>query len=293
MNKKQQITRPMLAGKVENFGLLRYPLLATPKLDGIRCLKIAGCAVSRSLKSIQNNFIRDYVEAHFPDGVDGELIVPGAPFCDVASAVGKRDGEPDFRYHIFDYVRGDLNQTYTIRMTDLRELPNDKRLVKVLPALIADERVLREYEETCIALGYEGTMVRAPMSPYKCGRSTERDGYLLKIKRFEDGEAVICGFTEKEINDNAAEENELGLTSRSSRKSGKRPGGTLGALLVRDVVTGAQFSVSGFDKATAQSIWNDRRSASGRVIKYKHQPSGAKDLPRFPKFIAFREKWDL
>jgi hypothetical protein len=24
-----------------------------------------------------------------------------------------------------------------------------------------------------------------------------------------------------------------------------------------------------------------------------HQPSGAKDAPRFPKFIGFREAWDL
>jgi hypothetical protein len=32
---------------------------------------------------------------------------------------------------------------------------------------------------------------RSPHSPYKCGRSTEREAWLLKIKRFEDAEAVV------------------------------------------------------------------------------------------------------
>jgi hypothetical protein len=29
------------------------------------------------------------------------------------------------------------------------------------------------------------------------------------------------------------------------------------------------------------------------MLKFKHQPSGAKEAPRFPKFIGFRELWDL
>lgn len=39
---KTTITKPMLAGKCERPEDLRFPILATPKLDGIRCLKIVG-----------------------------------------------------------------------------------------------------------------------------------------------------------------------------------------------------------------------------------------------------------
>ena len=34
------ITRPMLAANVEDTSKLRYPLMATEKIDGIRCLVI-------------------------------------------------------------------------------------------------------------------------------------------------------------------------------------------------------------------------------------------------------------
>jgi len=56
------IVKPMLAGKCEQPSALRFPVLATPKLDGIRCLKINGRAVSRSFKPISNTFIREWID---------------------------------------------------------------------------------------------------------------------------------------------------------------------------------------------------------------------------------------
>jgi DNA ligase-1 len=41
------------------------------------------------------------------------------------------------------------------------------------------------------------------------------------------------------------------------------------------------------------TLWEQRASLVGRLIKFKHQPSGAKEAPRFPKFVGFREAWDL
>ena len=70
------ITKPMLAGKCERMNALSFPLLATPKLDGIRCLKIGGRALTRSFKpDLQPLHTREWIEANLPDGVDGELIV--------------------------------------------------------------------------------------------------------------------------------------------------------------------------------------------------------------------------
>ncbi len=41
------------------------------------------------------------------------------------------------------------------------------------------------------------------------------------------------------------------------------------------------------------TLWQQREAFVGKLIKFKHQPSGAKEAPRFPKFIGFREAWDL
>lgn len=53
--------------------LLTYPLYASPKLDGIRALKVSGRLVSRKLLDIPNKHVQAMAR-ELPDGLDGELI---------------------------------------------------------------------------------------------------------------------------------------------------------------------------------------------------------------------------
>ena len=290
------ITKPMLAGKCERPDLLPFPVLATPKLDGIRCLKIGGKALTRSFKPVSNRFAREWIEANLPDGVDGELMLRGGTFSETTSAIGRRDGQPDFVFHIFDFVGESTATPYQDRMGQLAALPDSPRMVKVLPVMIRNAAELAAYEEECITAGYEGVMVRTPDSPYKCGRSTEREVWLLKIKRFEDAEAVVLSTYEGMSNHNAAELDAFGRTKRSMSQGGMIGRGELGGFVVRHLSTGVEFRVGynhvagGIDRIT---LWMRRESLIGKVVKFSHQPSGAKDAPRFPKFIGFRESWDM
>ncbi|MEI6656583.1 MAG: hypothetical protein WCP45_17605, partial [Verrucomicrobiota bacterium] len=132
------ISKPMLASKCESPHLLPFPVLATPKLDGIRCLKLGGKALTRSFKPISNRFAREWIEANLPDGLDGELMLRGGTFNETTSAIGARDGTPDFVFHVFDYVTDSINTPYRLRMEALAALPDSPRIVKVLPVLIRD-----------------------------------------------------------------------------------------------------------------------------------------------------------
>ncbi len=53
---------------------------------------------------------------------------------------------------------------------------------------------------------------------------------------------------------------------------------------------GYNHVLGGIDRVT---LWEQRESLRGKLVKYKHQPGGAKEAPRFPKFVGFREAWDL
>ena len=85
----------------------------------------------------------------------------------------------------------------------------------------------------------------------------------------------------------------FGRTKRSGCKENKIGRGTLGAFLVRDLTTGVEFRLSGFDTITASAVWARQASAMGRVVRFRYQPNGAKEAPRFPKFLGFRERWDM
>ena len=217
-------------------------------------------------------------------------------FSETAGHIGRESGEPEFTFAVFDYVSDGVDVPYACRMQELRRLPEFAHVEKILPVEIRDAVQLAAYEEKCLTEGYEGVMIRTPDSPYKCGRSTEREGWLLKIKRFEDAEAIILETYEGMSNLNEAQRDAFGRTKRSSAQAGKVGRGELGGFVVRILETGVEFRLGynhvlgGVDRV---KLWEQRESLVGRLVKFKHQPSGAKEAPRFPKFIGFREAWDL
>jgi DNA ligase-1 len=289
------ITRPLLAATLEDVNTLRFPVLATPKLDGIRVLKVDGKAVTRKFKPVPNTYIREMLEKYLPDGVDGEVMTPGT-FNDIQSKVMSFDGEPQFSFHMFDYVKDDLGKPYSERVSDMHNAIKTKPTFEVIalkPVKIHSVEELLAFEKECLRQGYEGVMIRQPDSKYKCGRSTPKEQILMKLKRFLDAEAIVVGFEEKMHNENTQEKDEFGLAKRSSKKDGLVPANTLGALIVEDQKTKVRFGIgSGFDDAFKKEVWDNRDSYINKLVKYKYQSVGAKDAPRFPVFLGFRSKLD-
>ena len=296
------ITKPMLSGSLDNIRDAKYPVLATPKLDGIRCLKINGKTLSRKFKPIPNQHVQKLME-FLPDGLDGELMVKGN-FNQVQSSIMSEDGEPNFTFYIFDYVKDNLDKPYTERIHDLKVWGQDDSVpdwcVLVLPTEIKTESELSAYETQALLEGYEGVMLRKPDGRYKCGRSGDKEGLLLKLKQFKDSEARVVGFVEQMHNDNVAEKDELGHTKRSSHKENMIPANTLGKFVVEEIGDvpwkGKQFSVGTGEGLTAElrkKFWDNRDEYLGKVITYKYQPHGIKDLPRLPIWKGFRDERDI
>ena len=287
--------KPLLASKIEDINALRYPLLASPKIDGIRCLIMNnGSPVSRKLKDIPNRYVFGKLLGLMLPGLDGELIVPGKPFNEVSGDIMRFDGEPEFQFYVFDVWNMEGVQ-YTERLNHLCKMKYPLCVKMVQQMRIRDASELTEYEAYCLNLGYEGVMVRDPAGLYKYGRSTVNEQILLKLKRFEDSEAVIVGVEEEMHNNNTAERDNLGRTKRSSHQANLVGKGTLGAFIVTDD-EGRQFKIgTGFTAAQRKQYWEDYTTSSliGKTVKYRHQPSGAKDLPRFPSFIGFRHTDDI
>src|SRR5690606_41939772 len=72
--------RVLLAGKAD-VAKLKFPVWASPKLDGIRAIVKDGRLLSRSLKLIPNEATQSLFGRPSHEGLDGELIVgsPTAP----------------------------------------------------------------------------------------------------------------------------------------------------------------------------------------------------------------------
>lgn len=296
---------PMLAATVKDLEQLEFPLLASPKLDGIRCLLLHGKVYSRNMKLLPNMAVQDVAATMALHGLDGEIVVgdPRAKDCFnvTTSGIMSRTGDPGggkWAFHIFDYIPDDAyaETWFARRLRDVKsQCANFPKVLKpVAHKMVESLDELLRYESQMLTAGFEGVMLRDTHGPYKFGRSTLREGYLMKLKRFVDSEARIYGFKEQEENTNVQTRDELGRAKRSSAKSGKRPKGVLGALEVRDVKTGISFDVgTGFSDTLRSEIWDARDTWIGKIIKYRYQPVGVKDKPRFPTYIGLRDPIDL
>ena len=282
--------KPMLASPAEDH-LIQWPVLASPKLDGVRAIVRDGVVLSRALKPIPNKNVQkrfSHLE-HF----DGELIVGASNDPDVlratTSGVMRVDGDPEVSFHVFDHIAA-VDEPYLSRVERLWQSSDDVWIVD--QTIIQNVVRLVEYEQTVLKQGFEGVMLRRPNAPYKFGRSTAREGYLLKVKRFHDDEFEIVGFEEEMFNANEATISELGRTKRSSHKANKIPKGRLGALVLKYGDTTFNCG-TGFNDAERERIWAERKSYLGMLAKIKYFAHGIKDVPKLSSFLGIRDVRDM
>ncbi len=257
---------------------------------------MSGKAMTRSLKEVPNRFIQSVFASGIYDGLDGEIIVGPANAPDVYrvtnSAVMSRDGEPDFTYHVFDLL-GQQYSPFSARLEGLATRVHP-RVVHVPQVKVHDLAGLHDAEEGWLSEGYEGLMGRSIDGVYKYGRATMKEGILWKLKRMSTSEAVILRVVELEHNANPATANELGYTSRSSAKAGKVGAKTMGALWVKDLSSGVEFSIgTGFTAEDRQMFWDSKAEAAGLIVTYNHFSVGNYDKPRFPSYKGTRDSRDL
>ena len=284
--------KPMLADAVD-LSILRYPVVVSPKLDGVRATFLNGRLRTRSLKPLANRAIQKIL---YPFPLDGELIVGDANsksvFRDTMKVVSAFDADiKDLKYHVFDMVTGD---NFRERLKAAHDaIDGDEFMVPVPHAECSTENSLLQYEDWALNAGFEGVMLRDPVGKYKFGRSTAREGALLKMKRKLTSEARVIGFEEQMHNANELKTDALGYAERSSHQANMIPTGVLGALVVKDLKTGVEFNVgTGFTAEDRAGIWRQKDTLIWKLITYEYLPIGIKDKPRHPVFLGWRMEED-
>jgi DNA ligase-1 len=253
-------------------------IVVQPKLDGVRAMVRGGIVLSRSLKPIPNAFVQQQFGRPEFEGLDGELIVgsakDGQTFRRTTAAVMSRAGDiPNLTFYVFDNFDWDMSPYFARRMDFVSAtvswpawsarraiFPIEQHDVKT-----ADE-LLAHYADF-LSQGYEGLILRRDDAPYKFGRSTTSEAYLLKLKPTEDAEALVIG------------------TSIRLRD------GALSALRCRNI-DGQEFRLgAGFSEADRQTLPD--LNPIGKIIKYAYSPGAYTAAPRHPVFLGFRDKRDL
>ena len=294
---------------------LNYPLLASCKLDGIRCIFYKGQILSRSLKQIQNKQLREKFEPirawteKTGNVIDGEIYDPKMTFQEITSFVMTEDlTDPKtikkngcileipetLNYYAFDFLYGEqTHHSFYERLTALADVIIEIKSPYIHPVLHKKVNTKEEVEQTfewALNNNYEGLILRNPNSPYKCGRFTIKEGGAFKIKPFVTFDAKITGVEQStEVNEDAEKKtNELGRSVTSKKKDDRHLIEKASAFWV-DYEGKPLKVVLAMTDPEKMGVWLNRASLIGKTIEYKGMLVGSKDVPRHPVMIRFRE----
>lgn len=263
--------------KTPALATLRYPVIATPKLDGIRCAVENGKLRTFNKKPVPNKFINDTLKPfmYLLEGLDGELMIRGADFNGVQSGVMAQHGNPDFYFVVFD--AHDCNFPYKDRIEYVAEIIDNfkklgykelERIELIKYELCTNSIELQAAWDSHVAAGYEGTIAAEPRGYYKNGRSGLKEQLLVKLKHWHDDEAVIVEVRE-ELDANGVPKGRAGVLWAKHR-------------------SGTQFGVAGLTDELKALYWKQRDTLPGKTVTFKYQDWPLFGAPRFPGFKGIR-----
>lgn len=300
--------KPILAPNESiNLEMLKYPLLVSTKLDGIRCIFYKGEILSRSLKPIQNEQLRNRFEPlrKYSEQsnviLDGEIYSPKRTFQSITHFVMTQNLETevlpeDLKFYCFDTLieekpnepfnkRSERGQIITQNFSSIAEY--------VVQREANSEYKVLEIFETVLNEGYEGLILRDPEGRYKFGRGTVKEGLIYKLKPFVTFESQITGIVQSTAVNEEAEKktNELGRSVTSKKKDDRHVIEKASAFWVKYEGKDLKVTLAMTDEEK-EEVWKNKTSYIGKTIEYKGMMVGAKDVPRHPVMLRFRQDKD-
>lgn len=183
-------------------------LMASPKLDGLRCIIKPDGSFSRngkqyvSTKYIEES-LNEFFDTHPNVVLDGELYCHSLhdDFNKITSLARKTKNIKDedwleikdkLKLYIFDiYDYDDPEMTFVERYDFINRKFKDHPFVEIVTNEMVLHNEIEGYHAKCIEEGYEGVMLRDPFMEYEHTRSKN----LLKYKQFIDDEFEVLDVT--------------------------------------------------------------------------------------------------
>jgi DNA ligase-1 len=252
---------PLQLANVYHEGIDVKDYWASEKLDGVRAYWNGQQLISR-----QGNIIHapSWFTANFPlEALDGELWIGRSQFELVSGIV--RQEQPDdekwrqIRFMVFDMPKNP--NVFTQRLAAMEKVvavSQSPYLRLVKQYRIADHQQLMTQLQAVVKAGGEGLMLHRGNSLYQTARNDD----LLKVKAFQDAEAVVIAY----------------IPGKGKYQ------GLMGALLVENTDK-IRFKIgSGFSDAQRR-----HPPGIGSVITYKYFGKGKNNVPRFASFLRVRQ----
>ena len=258
---------------------LKYPLLVSRKIDGLRMICTKSGLTTRNGKPFNScphisEILKPVFDKHPNWVIDGEIYSDLVPFEKIVSLTRQKNPNANdiaeskkyCQLWIFDGVIDNKNEGFTSRFDiitkEINNLIGDSKSLKFVENIaITKFEEIEIYHNKFVAEGLEGLMARIPDSIYENKRSKN----LLKYKHFFDEEYIIVDIVEG---------------------SGNRAG--MAGNIVIKLKDGRQCSsgIKGGEEFYTE-LFKNKASYIGKKVTVRYQEMTNDNFPRFPVAVAF------
>ena len=262
--------KPMLAIPFDE-NKVRFPCIAQPKYDGVRCLMFEDSEgihiLSRKGKPYDIPHLKKWASEHkelLP--LDGELYNhKDLSFQEIVSAVKKKSLITDkIRYVVYDRPVPNVNNNdrWEKLLSDFSDIPEDSPVYLSKHTMCFKMEHAWDYHKECTDDGYEGIILRNIDGLYEFGF---RSNDLIKLKVFNDAEFEIVDVVEATGRDS---ETAIFVCKCDGGEFNVKPQGT---------------------RELRHEYWTNRESLIGKQVSVQYQGLSDDGIPRFPSAISIRD----
>jgi hypothetical protein len=301
-----------------NSPFIRYPMLASQKYDGFRCINFCGEQfMSPAMKPIPNaNFhlkfkdFRRWCQAN-RTVTDGEIWSPELTFQELQSIIrsGLRPIPDSVSYYIFDWMdEKEWDGKVPLAPFENRfnwyngflAAQNFSGVIPVMQHLVYNPQEAEEMFNKEIEAEHEGIILVHPQSKYKHGRYTQKESQMFKFKEFLTMDGVIQDVIQRrKLKSNVNRTtNEVGGLARSYKNDDYELDDKVGAFTIKRT-DGVVFDVKpgkGHDHEICRMWWKwfqqKPTQLVGKHVEFKFMPHGTMDKPRIGSLVRFRPDLD-
>jgi len=292
--------KPMLLSNDEfNMEDLDYTnIYESRKRDGVRVEISNKQLLNRSLKVLRNVKIQEFFKEVYEDLpndviLDAEVYSNTLPCREIAGICNsdEHDVPADLKLYIFGMFHETMEfdeRLFRLKEIESKYLKGDRYKIINQNKVHSAQEAMELYDKY-ISEGFEGAVLMVGNKTYKEGRVTIKQHIGFKIKPHKETDLPIIGVTERFLNLNESQTNELGRSYKRNTVDAKEGTG-IAATFICEMPNGetTRVSING-NESYRRDIWKNKNDYIGKYAVVKSMAYGEKTRLRHPRLLSIKE----
>jgi hypothetical protein len=267
------------------------------KRDGVRAEVTSKGIKGRSLKKFRNPKLDEYFREFFQHLgpfriLEAEIYCDGIPCREMAGICNSLDKDIPEGTKLYIFGMVELEKTFAERWNYINRCYQSTDIIEIVEQhKVGSPEEAQTTYQMMLDDGFEGAVLMDGSKLYKQGHVTIKQHIGFKMKPHKEEDLEIIGVTERLLNTNESQKNELGQSYKRNTVDSKESTGIAATFTckVNNSEETTNVTITGTEESR-RDVWSNKADYIGKYAVVKSMDYGAKDKPRHGRLVGIKEK---